>query len=826
MQEQYDFRTIESKWQKRWEENCEFVVAEDRDRPKYYVLEMLPYPSGALHMGHVRVYSLGDSVARFRSLQGFNVLHPIGWDAFGLPAENAAIRHQVPPKTWTLKNIERMKQQCLRMGWSYDWDRELATCTPEYYRWNQWFFLRMYDRGLAYRSRGSVNWCEKCQTVLANEQVVNGLCWRDDSPVVQKELEQWNFRITDYAEQLLQDLDQLEDWPERVITMQRNWIGKSVGARVRFRLGGPSGEGIDIFTTRLDTICGATFMVLAPEHPLVKAWLGDDSDGSRLQALLEQVRRQDQNLRTAEDAEKLGAFTGRYAWNPFRGEMIPIWVANFVLMEYGTGAIMAVPAHDQRDLEFARKYGLPVRSVIEPSEGPPPARTDQAFVDPGRLVDSGPFSGLTSDEAKRKMAEYASKQGFGEATVSYRLRDWGVSRQRYWGTPIPIVYCSGCGTVPVPEDQLPVILPRMEGIDLGRSPLAQVPDFVQTACPSCGGAARRETDTMDTFVDSSWYFYRYTDARNSDGAICREAVRYWFPVDIYIGGVEHAILHLIYMRFFTKVMRDLGMVELDEPVRTLFTQGMVIKDGAKMSKSLGNVVEPDQIVRKYGADTLRLFIQFCAPPARDLDWNDRGLEGCWRFLSRLWRLLHRYRTEWSGDGMPTAGKTPAETSPPARVLQRKLHQTIRKVTRDLERLHQNTAIAAIMELLNSVQDYVDQGEPDRKLLRETLENMALLLAPFAPHFAEEIYFILGHRHGIGSASWPEHDSDLAREETVEFAVQVNGRVRSRIQAPADVPSEKMEELALSDERVRGHIEGRNVIKVIVIPKRLVNVVAR
>ncbi len=826
MQEQYDFQTIESKWQKRWEQNREFVVAENRDRPKYYVLEMLPYPSGALHMGHVRVYSLGDSVARFRSMQGFNVLHPIGWDAFGLPAENAAIRHQVPPERWTLKNIERMKQQCLRMGWSYDWHRELATCTPEYYRWNQWFFLQMYNRGLAYRSRGSVNWCEKCQTVLANEQVVNGLCWRDDSPVVQKELEQWNFRITDYAEQLLQDLDQLEDWPERVITMQRNWIGKSVGARVRFRLGGPSGEGIDIFTTRLDTIYGATFMVLAPEHPRVKAWLGDDSDGRRLKALLEQVRRQDQNLRTAEDAEKLGAFTGRYAWNPFGGEMIPIWVADFVLMEYGTGAIMAVPAHDQRDMEFARKYGLPVRTVIEPSEGPPPVHTDQAFVDPGRLVDSGPFSGLTSGEAKRKMAEHASDQGFGEATVSYRLRDWGVSRQRYWGTPIPIVYCSRCGTVPVPEDQLPVILPRMEGIELGRSPLAQVPGFVQTACPSCGGPARRETDTMDTFVDSSWYFYRYTDARNSDGPIRRKAVRYWFPVDIYIGGVEHAILHLIYMRFFTKVMRDLGMVELDEPVRTLFTQGMVIKDGAKMSKSLGNVVEPDEIVRKYGADTLRLFIQFCAPPARDLDWNDRGLEGCWRFLSRLWRLLHRFRTEWSGDGMPTAGKTPAETSPQARVLQRKLHQTIRKVTRDLERLHQNTAIAAIMELLNSVQEYVDRGQPDQKLLREALENMALLLAPFAPHFAEEMYCILGHRHGIASASWPQHDPDLAREKTVEFAVQVNGRVRSRIQAPADVASEKMEELALSDERVRGHIEGRNVIKVIVIPKRLVNVVAR
>lgn len=826
MQDQYDFQTIEAKWQRRWEENREFVVAENRNKPKYYVLEMLPYPSGALHLGHVRNYSLGDSIARFRSMQGINVLHPIGWDAFGLPAENAAIRHQVPPEEWTLKNIERMKQQCLRMGWSYDWHRELATCTPEYYRWNQWFFLQMYDRGLAYRSRGSVNWCEKCQTVLANEQVVNGLCWRDESPVVQKELEQWNFRITDYAEQLLQDLDQLEDWPERVITMQRNWIGKSVGARVRFRLGGPSGEGIDIFTTRLDTIYGATFMVLAPEHPLVKAWLGDDDEGRRLKALLQQVRQQDQALRTAEDAEKLGAFTGRYAWNPFRGELIPIWVANFVLMEYGTGAIMAVPAHDQRDMEFARKYGLPVRTVIEPVAESSPARMDQAFVEPGRLFDSGPFSGLTSGKAKRRMAEYAEEQEFGEATVSYRLRDWGVSRQRYWGTPIPIIYCSGCGTVPVPEEQLPVILPRVEGSELGRSPLAQVPEFVHTACPSCGGPARRETDTMDTFVDSSWYFYRYTDARNSDGAIRQEAVRYWFPVDIYIGGVEHAILHLIYMRFFTKVMRDLGMVELDEPVRTLFTQGMVIKDGAKMSKSLGNVVEPDEIVRKYGADTLRLFIQFCAPPARDLDWNDRGLEGCWRFLGRLWRLLHRFRTEYSQEGPPAAGKDPGELSPQARVLQRKLHQTIRKVTRDLERMHQNTAIAAIMELLNSVQDYVDQEEPDGRLLREALDTMALLLAPFAPHFAEEMYSILGHRHGISSASWPDHDPDLAREETVEFAVQVNGRVRSRIQAPADVASQKMEELALSDERVRGYIEGRNVIKVIVIPKRLVNVVAR
>ena len=825
MQEEYDFQTIESKWQLIWKQNQEFVVAENENQPKFYVLEMLPYPSGALHLGHVRNYSLGDSVARFRTMRGCNVLHPIGWDAFGLPAENAAIRNNMHPEKWTLDNIKRMKEQCLRMGWAYDWTRELATCTPEYYRWNQWFFLQMYKLGLAYRSLGVVNWCEKCQTVLANEQVVNGLCWRDHSQVIQKEQEQWNFRITDYAEQLLEDLNKLESWPEKVITMQRNWIGKSVGARIRFQIVDSSEEVIEIFTTRLDTIYGATFLVVAPEHEMVKECLKKTKYGRPLKTLLEQVRGLDQSQRTSDDTEKLGVFTGRYAWNPFRQEQIPIWVANFVLMEYGTGAIMAVPAHDQRDFEFARKYNLPVRTVIKPTRASAVVELDRAYADRGRLVDSGPFTGLSSNEAQKKMARFATEEGFGKKSVSYRLRDWGVSRQRYWGTPIPIIYCSRCGPVPVPEEQLPVVLPRVEGIELGRAPLASVPDFVETACPSCGIPARRETDTMDTFVDSSWYFYRYTDACNLDRAIQDKAVRYWFPVDVYIGGVEHAILHLIYMRFFTKVMRDLDLVKLDEPVVKLFTQGMVLKDGAKMSKSLGNVVEPDEIIQKYGADSLRLFIQFCAPPEGDLEWNVRGLEGCYRFLNRLWRLLYRFQAQWEKSDHETS-KVSDEPSVRERSIRRKLHQTIRKVTQDLERLHQNTAIAAIMELLNSIYEYVDQGDPNPKLLRELLDVMVLLISPFAPHIAEEMFLILGHSGRLASASWPEHDPELTRDEVLEFAVQVNGKIRARIQAPANIEVEQMEGLALSEERVQVSIEGRDIVKVIVIPGRLVNVVVR
>ena len=832
MKEHYDFEAIELKWQRIWAEKGDFAVHEDESKEKYYVLEMLPYPSGALHLGHVRNYSLGDSFARFKSMRGYNVLHPIGWDAFGLPAENAAIRNKVPPGRWTRDNIARMTRQCLRMGWSYDWSREIATCTPEYYRWNQWFFLQMYGKGVAFKSSGTVNWCEQCQTVLANEQVVNGRCWRDDSVVVQKDLEQWNLRTTAYAEELLQDLDKLKAWPDKVLTMQRNWIGKSAGTRVRFPVVDAEDLEIEIFTTRLDTIYGASFMVLAPEHPEVRSWLDDPTHGKELKAFLEEMQQQDRTVRSSEDTEKQGVFTGRYAVNPFSQERIPIWIANFVLMEYGTGAIMAVPAHDQRDYEFAEKYKLPIPTVIEPADDPAETEPERAFSDYGQLVNSGSFSGLTSKEAQEKMAEFAQAEGIGEKSISYRLRDWGFSRQRYWGTPIPIIYCDRCGTLPVPEDQLPVLLPETEQLSLGGSPLAKVPDFVQVDCPSCGGKARRETDTMDTFMDSSWYFYRYTDAQIESHAIRQSAVRYWFPVDIYIGGVEHAILHLIYMRFFTKVLRDLGLVALDEPVRTLFTQGMVLKDGAKMSKNQGNVVAPDEIVGEYGADTLRLFIQFCAPPEGDLEWSHKGLEGSFRFLNRLWRMLFRFHrrlptleTE-AGEASGSISSRGPEVQSEDRKLRRKLHQTTRKVTQDLERLHQNTAIAAIMELLNSVYDYVDatEPEPDLELLREVLETMALLVAPFAPHFGEEMRSVLGHQSRLKSASWPEFDPELAREEEIEVVIQVNGKVRAKIVTASGVSSDEMKKLALGDERIESYIAGKRMIKLVVVPEKLVNIV--
>ena len=825
MNQHYDFRNIEEKWQRRWAERQDFVVTEDPDRPKYYVLEMFPYPSGALHAGHVRNYSLGDSLARFKWMQGFNVLHPIGWDAFGLPAENAAIRRRVPPQEWTLENIATMKGQCLRMGWSYDWTREIATCSPEYYRWNQWFFLQMYRRGLAYQKKGTVNWCQKCQTVLANEQVVDGRCWRDESVVIQKELEQWYWRITEYADQLLDDLDKLEDWPEKVKTMQRNWIGKSVGARVRFAIEGEPDRSVDVFTTRIDTIYGSTFVLLAPEHGFVKDCLSDPKRGRELSEFVHDVGRQDRVLRTAEGGEKRGVFTGRFAVNPFNQEKLPIWIANFVLMEYGTGAVMAVPAHDQRDFEFAQVYDLPIRIVIQPRDGQIGPQLEEAFVEYGRVVDSGPFSGVSSEHAQEKMTEFARTHGFAEKAVSYRLKDWGVSRQRYWGTPIPIVYCDRCGVVPVPEKELPVVLPRMDRIELEGSPLATVPEFVNTSCPSCQGEARRETDTMDTFVDSSWYFYRYTDPKTDSEPFRREAVRYWFTVEQYIGGVTHAILHLIYMRFFTKVMRDLGLVDFDEPVKNLFTQGMVTQEGRAMSKSRGNVVAPDEIIEKYGADSLRLFIQFAAPPEKDLDWNEQGLEGSFRFLNRLWRLVYRFQEEiLETDSSDPAGQ--AELSASGSALLRKLHQTIRKVTSDLERLHQNTAIASIMELLNSVYDYVDEEKAEPSLMKEVLESLVVLLAPFAPHFSEEIWEMMGHSESLLFGSWPRYDAGLAREEEIEIVIQINGKVRSRFSASAEISKEDMETEAISDKKVKTYLDGKTIQKIVTISQKLVNIVVK
>jgi leucyl-tRNA synthetase len=820
MAERYNFEEIESKWQSIWAENRVFAVSEEAGKPKYYMLEMLPYPSGELHLGHVRNYSLGDSIARYKRLNAYNVLHPIGWDAFGLPAENAAIENQIPPEDWTLKNIGRMKRQCQRMGFSYDWEREIASCLPDYYRWNQWFFLQMYKRGLAYKRKGHVNWCERCQTVLANEQVVNGCCWRhEETVVVLKDLEQWYLRITDYAEELLQDLEELSGWPENVVTMQRNWIGKSIGARVHFGLEGRLDSTIEVFTTRIDTIFGATFMVLAPEHEMVRAWFDDPEYGPRLASFAEEMRRQDRNLRTDDAVEKVGVFTGRHAVNPFNGEHVPIWVANFVLMEYGTGAIMAVPAHDHRDFEFAKKYKLPIREVIRPADGDGGGLEDGAFTEYGVLVNSGPFSSLPSEDAMIRMAEFAKEKGFGERTISYRLKDWGISRQRYWGTPIPVVYCDRCGSVPVPEEELPVLLPKMEGIQLGGSPLKGISEFVNTNCPQCQGPARRETDTMDTFVDSSWYFYRYIDPRNTRGPFGVQSARYWFPVDTYIGGVEHAVLHLIYMRFFSKMMRDLGLVEFDEPVTRLFTQGMVLKDGAKMSKSRGNTVSPDRIVKDYGADALRLFIQFCAPPDGELDWSDKGLEGCSRFLNRFWRLARRYAV-----GGTAAAPSQGVLSSRARALRRKTHQTIRKVTEDVERVHQNTAIAAIMELLNSVYEYVDREEPDRDLLHEVLSQMTLLLSPFSPHIAEEVWEWLGNSTMITSARWPEFDPELAKEEEIEIVVQVNGKVRSKFNVPADISEEALQQKALEDRRISAYVGDKAVQRIVVVPKKLVNVV--
>ncbi len=820
MIEKYDFKAIEQKWQRRWARADLFAAREDSQRPKYYVLEMLPYPSGALHMGHVRNYSLGDSLARYRRMKGFEVLHPIGWDAFGLPAENAAIRNQVPPEEWTLRNIAHMKQQCRRMGWSYDWRRELATCLPDYYRWNQWFFLQMYRRGLAFKKKGRVNWCRQCGTVLANEQVVDGRCWRDQSPVIEKELEQWYLRITDYAAELLDGLDELDRWPQKVVTMQRNWIGRSHGAQVTFRVV-DSEERFEIFTTRLDTIFGATFVLLAPEHPLVGQWCDGPGQGLQLGRFVDEIRLQTRADRMADKGEKRGIFSGRYAVNPFNGEAVPIWVANFVLMDYGTGAIMGVPAHDQRDFEFATRYKLPIRVVVTSAEQESEAALQGATEGYGQLVYSGEFTGLTSAQAQRVMAGVAVKAGFGKETVSYRLRDWGISRQRYWGTPIPMLQCDNCGPVEVPEKDLPVLLPKVEGDPQGGSPLGEVAEFLNVSCPQCGGLARRETDTMDTFVDSSWYFFRYTDADNHSAAYDPAKVAHWLPVDTYIGGIEHAVLHLIYMRFFSKVMRDLGLVHFHEPVARLFTQGMVIKDGAKMSKSLGNTVSPDDVVREYGVDSVRLFIQFCAPPDGELEWSEQGLEGCFRFLKRLWRLLHRHLAASHDDGEQQTGPAKAVE----RQLQQKIHQTIRKVSEDLERIHQNTAIAAIMELLNTTSSAFER-EVRPGLVREALEAMALLLMPFAPHFGEEMWARLGHRTLASEAPWPRYKAELAEEETIQVVIQINGKVRSKFLAQPRISRGELERRALEDKKIQSFTRGKTVQRVIVVPHKLVNIVVR
>jgi leucyl-tRNA synthetase len=840
-EERYDPRRVETKWFERWQQNAALYAAEpDSTKKKYYVLEMLPYPSGALHMGHVRNYSIGDALARYMWMNGYNVLHPMGWDSFGLPAENAAIQNNTPPRQWTLGNIANMKAQMKRLGFAYDWSREVTTCLPEYYRWNQWFFLKLFELGLAYRKKSKVNWCPKCCTVLANEQVVNGCCWRhEDTLVEQRELEQWFVRTTKYADELLSGLDKLGGWPEKVRTMQRNWIGRSEGTLVHFKLDyaenhtgfGPAGSTITVFTTRVDTIFGATSVQLAPEHPIVRDLAATNAD---LRAKVDQLVAEQRKAKEEGDIgeiEKHGVPTGRYAINPFNGEKVPVWVANYILMDYGTGAIMSVPAHDERDCEFAKKYKLEIRLVILPISND----SEETVAEPplpfvsheGVLINSGRFNGLACDEAIRKMSVYAEEKGFGKATVTYRLKDWGISRQRYWGTPIPMLYCEKDGIVPVPEKDLPVILPENVDITLtGGSPLGGVPEFVNATCPKCGGPARRETDTMDTFVDSSWYFYRYTDAHNDRAPFDGKTAQYWFPIDQYIGGVEHAILHLIYSRFWTKFMRDLGMITNDEPADRLFTQGMVIKDGAKMSKSLGNVVSPDEMVARYGADAARLYSLFAAPPDRDLDWQDSGIEGIQRFLGRVYRFVVRNRTS---SGTPQVERFEATSpQPAARAIQRKLHQTIKRVSDDFQgRWHFNTCISAIMELVNvlyGAEDAIAKNEVPASFLADVQRNLVLLLAPFAPYLAHELWEMLGEKGNLLKAPWPKYDAALAKEEEIEIPVQINGRLRSRVVVSADATEETVVERALSDEKVQAAIAAKQIVKKIYVPGKLLNMV--
>lgn len=828
----YDPAAIEEKWQHRWQTEKTYASRIDHDRKKYYVLEMFPYPSGNLHMGHVRNYSIGDVVARFKRMQGYNVFHPIGWDAFGLPAENAAIKHNIHPAKWTHSNIDNMRRQMQRLGYSYDWDRELATCDAPYYRWEQLFFLRWLEKGLVYRKKASQNWCPHCNTVLANEQVVEGLCWRCDTPVVQKELTQWFLKITAYADELLQDLEKLEGgWPDRVISMQRNWIGKSVGAEIRFPLESGNGD-IPVFTTRPDTVFGVTFMTLAPEHPLVESLIKGKETEKEARAFIERTQKMDRLARQSDSLEKEGVFTGSYCLHPFTGARVPIWLGNFVLAEYGTGAVMAVPAHDQRDFDFSAKYGLPRVVVIQPEGESLDSETlSEAYASPGVLVHSGKFDGLANEEAKSRIANELEATGKGKRTTNWRLRDWNVSRQRYWGTPIPVIYCDKCGLVPVPEEQLPVVLPlNVKTREDGRSPLPDTPDFVNCACPKCGGPARRETDTMDTFVESSWYFARYTDAHNDQSAFSMEALRYWLPVDQYIGGVEHAILHLLYARFFTKVLRDLGYFPegLDEPFTNLLTQGMVLKDGSKMSKSKGNVADPTEMIAQYGADTVRLFCLFAAPPERDFDWSDSGIEGSSRFLNRVWRLFTEIRPYISAVRACSATSEQAVT-PVAKELRLKEHATVKKVGEDIVNRYQfNTAIAAIMELVNALYLYRDElaSTPDgRAVLSSAMATVLTLLSPITPHLCAELWEELGHAVPMDQESWPEWHADALTRDLLTVVIQINGKLRAKIEVPASISKEELEQKALAEENISRHLEGLTVRKVVVIPQKLVNVVA-
>ena len=837
----YNPQAIEAKWQKRWADARVFETEADPSKPKYYVLEMLPYPSGTMHMGHMRNYTIGDVVARVKRMRGFNVLHPMGWDAFGLPAENAAIKNKTHPRTWTNNNIAEFQRVLRRFGFSFDWRREISTCEPEYYRWNQWFFLRMLERGLAYRKKSRVNWCPKCCTVLANEQVVNGYCWRhEDTLVESRELEQWFLKTTAYSEQLLDDLKLLEGgWPERVITMQRNWIGKSTGAKVRFAVadeksGAQEGapETIEVFTTRIDTIYGASALILAPRHPLVAKLLAGSSEESAARVNLAEMLQSSVKAEELETAEKVGFFTGRYAVNPFNGAKIPVWVGNFVLMEYGTGAVMCVPAHDERDFEFATKYQLGIPIVVQPTEGEAvrDGRLKEAFTEYGKSLNSGQYSGLTTEEALVRMSAEAEAKGFGKRETVFRLKDWGISRQRYWGTPIPVIYCPKDGMVAVPDADLPVLLP--ENVKLtgeGESPLAATPEFVNVRCPKCGGDARRETDTMDTFVDSSWYFYRYCDPHNDQAPFDRAKVAYWFQIDQYIGGITHAILHLLYSRFWCKVMRDIGLVTHSEPIARLFTQGMVQKGGVAMSKSKGNVVGAEEMADKYGADTGRLYTLFAAPPEKDLEWSEESIEGSWRFLNRVYRLVERHAetvravvSESGGAGT----KAIAPSSTKEKQLLRKTHQTLRRVTQDFEtRWHFNSAIALIMDLTNEIYalEPLDEGvRPE--VQKDVLELLTLMLAPMTPHIAAEMWEMLGYEDGQWTAAWPAFNAELTRETEVEIVVQVNGRVRGKLKVAAGMPEQEVVALARAELSVAPHLDGKRVVKHIFVPDKLVNLV--
>lgn len=825
MDKRYDFKAIEAKWQNIWEENKIFKVYEDKSKPKYYNLEMFPYPSGHLHMGHVRNYAIGDVVARFKSMNGYNVLHPMGWDAFGLPAENAAIQNEVHPARWTYGNIERMKQQLKGMGLSYDWNRELTTSKPDYYKFTQWMFLKLFDHNLAYKKKSAVNWCPSCQTVLANEQVVEGCCERCESEVDKKQLEQWFFKTTAYAQRLLDDLEKLPGWPEKVKTMQRNWIGRSEGCQFSLAIDG-SKETLSVYTTRPDTVFGVTYMVLAPEHPLVEVLATGKAQEAEVKAFIKKMQSTSDIARTATDAEKEGVFTGAYAINPMNGEKVPIWIANYVLMDYGTGAIMAVPAHDERDFEFARKYDIPIRVVIKGAESP--TRSEdmlEAYTGDGVMVNSDNFNGLTVEEGQKRIIAYMEKHGIGQGTINYRLRDWLISRQRYWGAPIPIVYCPDCGTVPVPEKDLPVLLP--EDIDFkpyGESPLNQLESFYKTSCPNCGQEARRETDTMDTFVCSSWYFDRFCSPHESDIPFSREAADYWMPVDQYIGGVEHAILHLMYARFFTKFLYDIDMLSCEEPFTNLLTQGMVLKEGAKMSKSKGNVVSPEDIINTYGADTARLFILFASPPERDLEWSDQGVEGCYRFLNRVWRMVNGYADAIREVSIPDNF---AELDADARKLRFKTHATIKKVSEDIEeRFNFNTAISATMELSNALNSYSDNKKQNLPVVKEAINSLLLLLSPFSPHICEELWQLCGNEGAICLQKWPTYDPVALIQDEIEIVVQISGKVRDRITVATGLSEEELRQIALASPKIQQLIQDKTIVKTIVVPGKLVNIVVR